>query len=138
MCQFRRRYLLPCLHMFHLNAKQTVFAAGKWRLRRVFKTLRIQQNGPLNRFWCPDIVRVVSLLRMLGLNELPFHQLNDEILKERHIPVVGGWMQEVHQTLHSLSPNESSMDNCGRFVRFVYHTLECYTYLLPISPSPTG
>jgi hypothetical protein len=31
MCQFRRRYLLPCRYIFYLNIKQTVLTVEKWR-----------------------------------------------------------------------------------------------------------
>jgi hypothetical protein len=31
VCQFRRRYLLPCHHIFYLNIEQTVLTAEKWR-----------------------------------------------------------------------------------------------------------
>jgi hypothetical protein len=93
LCQLRRRYLLPCRHIFHLNTEQTVLTAEKWRgYLKLFENNRIevyetigQAQMPLDDERGPSELRAESLLHIREMDEQLFQELHGfhEVLRER-------------------------------------------------------
>jgi len=116
MCQFRRRYLLPCRHVFHLDTEQTVLTAEKWRgYLKLFENNGMEVyetivQMPLEDERGPSKVRVESLLHMREMGEQLLQQLHGlyEVLRERNVPeeemrlVVEDWMQRVRRAVQPL------------------------------------
>jgi len=116
-CTFARRYLLPCRHVFHLNAVTLVLTPEKWE-----HYVKMFAEGGMEIYEHVGVVEVAeaaapgdcgkvqSLLELREIEEQLHHQLYavHEILEERQVPeedrraVVTGWLDHVRGTVSSL------------------------------------
>jgi hypothetical protein len=98
MYQFKRQYLLPCCHIFHLNTQQTVLTTEKWReylglfehigmeVYETTGTVLVAQDVERG----PDRVRVHSLPHLRGVWSCNFNNSMPSMRSFERVGVLEG------------------------------------------------